>query len=115
MIIASPFLFGLKPGQTSGPVAEKPHSASDEEHHAGVAQKTESYISNRRLLLSLADAGSRLMYSYKELAELSGYTNRVYTLVSTLHLLNKNEFESAERPVDIAADQPWYDMSNVST
>ncbi|PWN22936.1 putative peroxisomal half ABC transporter [Microstroma glucosiphilum] len=115
VIIASPFLFGLKPGQSSSrPVAEKAHTSSEEENHAGVAQKTESYISNRRLLLSLADAGSRLMYSYKELAELSGYTNRVYTLVSTLHLLNKNEFESAERPVDIAADEPWYDMSNIS-
>ena len=31
-----------------------------------------AYISNRRLLLSLADAGGRLMYAYKELLELAG-------------------------------------------
>ncbi|KZT53712.1 hypothetical protein CALCODRAFT_439721 [Calocera cornea HHB12733] len=53
-----------------------------------VAGRTESYISNRRLLLSLADAGGRLMYSNKDLAELAGYTSRVYTLLSTLHHLH---------------------------
>jgi len=52
-----------------------------------VAGRTETYISNRRLLLSLADAGGRLMYAYKDLLELAGLTTRVYTLVSTLHQL----------------------------
>jgi ATP-binding cassette, subfamily D (ALD), peroxisomal long-chain fatty acid import protein len=84
VIIAAPFLFGEKAEKSEGQLkAEKEMSkkaiASD------VAKQTESYISNRRLLLSLADAGSRLMYSYKELAELAGYTSRVYTLISTLH------------------------------
>lgn len=54
------------------------------------------------------------MYSYKELAELSGYTNRVYTLISTLHLLNKNQYETVERPADLPQDQPWYDLGQVS-
>ena len=45
------------------------------------------YISNRRLLLSLADAGGRLMYAYKDLLELAGLTTRLYTLLSTLHSL----------------------------
>ncbi|KAH6906187.1 ATP-binding cassette transporter [Coprinopsis sp. MPI-PUGE-AT-0042] len=52
-----------------------------------IAGRTETYISNRRLLLSLADAGGRLMYAYKDLLELAGLTTRVYTLVSTLHQL----------------------------
>ena len=30
-----------------------------------VASRTEDYISNRRLLLSISDAGGRLMYAYK--------------------------------------------------
>lgn len=47
----------------------------------------EAYISNRRLLLSLADAGGRLMYAYKDLLELAGLTTRLYTLLSTLHNL----------------------------
>jgi len=45
------------------------------------------YISSRRLLLSLADAGGRLMYAYKDLLELAGLTTRLYTLLSTLHNL----------------------------
>lgn len=45
------------------------------------------YISNRRLLMSLADAGGRLMYAYKDLLELAGLTTRLYTLLSTLHHL----------------------------
>ena len=45
------------------------------------------YISNRRLLMSLADAGGRLMYAYKDLLELAGLTTRLYTLLSTLHNL----------------------------
>ncbi|KAH8116020.1 ABC transporter transmembrane region 2-domain-containing protein [Phellopilus nigrolimitatus] len=52
-----------------------------------VADRTENYISSRRLLLSLADAGGRLMYAYKDVLELAGYTTRLYTLLSTLHAL----------------------------
>ncbi|KAI0065247.1 hypothetical protein BV25DRAFT_1851548 [Artomyces pyxidatus] len=52
-----------------------------------VANRTENYISSRRLLLSLADAGGRLMYAYKDLLELAGLTTRLYTLLSTLHAL----------------------------
>src|ERR1700722_2669377 len=46
-----------------------------------------AYISNRRLLLSLADAGGRLMFAYKDLLELAGLTPRLYILLSTLHTL----------------------------
>lgn len=53
-----------------------------------VASRTETYISNRRLLLSLADAGGRLMYAYKDLQEVAGLTGRLYTLLSTLHNLS---------------------------
>lgn len=52
-----------------------------------VARRTEDYIANRRLLLSLADAGGRLMYAYKDLLELAGLTHRIYSLLSTLHNL----------------------------
>jgi len=52
-----------------------------------VANRTENYISSRRLLLSLADAGGRLMYAYKDILELAGLTMRLYTLLSSLHNL----------------------------
>ncbi|KAJ1023141.1 hypothetical protein NDA16_003294 [Ustilago loliicola] len=116
VIIAAPFLFGQKkpqsesadaPTESLSGVPKKPSVDST------VASKTESYISNRRLLLSLADAGSRLMYSYKELAELAGFTSRVYTLISTLHLLNKERYQSMPRPVDLPAEKPFYDLGHI--
>jgi len=47
-------------------------------------------------MISLSDAGGRMMYSYKELAELAGYTSRVYNLLSVLHSLHSDEFQSAK-------------------
>ncbi|CAD6944583.1 unnamed protein product [Tilletia controversa] len=137
-IIASPFLFGSKtadasPANTAAAIASKetggvdmaapgvPTAVSEDAVSkkaisavtSGVAQKTESYISNRRLLLSLADAGSRLMYSYKELAELAGFTSRVYTLISTLHLLNRDQYQTLPRPEGLEDDTPFYDLGNI--
>ncbi len=50
------------------------------------------YISNRRLLLSLADAGGRLMYSGKDISELVGYTSRVYSLLASLYELDSGDY-----------------------
>ncbi|KAG8812581.1 hypothetical protein FRC17_001958 [Serendipita sp. 399] len=59
-----------------------------------VADRTENYISSRRLLIALADAGGRLMYAYKDILELAGLTTRIYTMLSTLHHLQPlPEFE----------------------
>ncbi|CAK7272987.1 ATP-binding cassette long-chain fatty acid transporter pxa1 [Sporothrix epigloea] len=55
--------------------------------------RTKDFITNRRLMLSLADAGGRMMYSIKDLAELAGYTSRVYTLISTLHRVHANAYD----------------------
>ncbi|EST04538.1 Peroxisomal fatty acyl CoA transporter, transmembrane domain protein [Kalmanozyma brasiliensis GHG001] len=113
VIIAAPFLFGQKqPAAAESSDAAAP-APKRREVDSTVASKTESYISNRRLLLSLADAGSRLMYSYKELAELAGFTSRVYTLISTLHLLNKEQYQAMPRPVDLPADKPFYDLGQI--
>ncbi|EPQ53461.1 hypothetical protein GLOTRDRAFT_78457 [Gloeophyllum trabeum ATCC 11539] len=70
-------------GVQAGPPQESDSDSPDD----AVANRTENYISSRRLLLSLADAGGRLMYAYKDLLELSGLTTRLYTLLSTLHAL----------------------------
>ncbi|TNY22648.1 ABC transporter transmembrane region 2-domain-containing protein [Rhodotorula diobovata] len=75
-----------------------------------VSQRTENYISNRRLLLSLADAGGRLMLSWKDLSELAGSTSRVYTLLSTLHDLSSDNYASLPRPADLAPGKPFYDL-----
>ena len=42
-------------------------------------------------MISLADAGGRVLYSYKELAELAGRTLRVYNLLSVLHAVHSGQ------------------------
>ncbi|KAL1988011.1 hypothetical protein VTN96DRAFT_1535 [Rasamsonia emersonii] len=54
--------------------------------------RMKEFITNKRLMLSLADAGGRMMYSIKDLSELAGYTSRVYTLVSALHRVHANAY-----------------------
>ncbi|KAH3676022.1 hypothetical protein WICMUC_002318 [Wickerhamomyces mucosus] len=50
------------------------------------------FIVNKRLMLSLADAGSRLMYSIKDISKLTGYTDRIFTLLTVLHQAHASEF-----------------------
>lgn len=54
------------------------------------------------------------MYSWKDLSELAGYTSRVYTLLSTLHDVNSNTFQSLPRPTDLAASEPFYDLGSIN-
>ncbi|KAF9942127.1 hypothetical protein BGZ65_009277 [Modicella reniformis] len=60
-----------------------------------VGARTKGFITSKRLMMSLADAGGRMMYSYKELSELAGSTLRVYNLISVLHQLHANNYEGA--------------------
>lgn len=55
-------------------------------------QNMRQFIINKRLMLSLADAGSRLMYSIKDVSELTGYTDRVFTLLTNLHMCHSPTF-----------------------
>ena len=54
--------------------------------------RMKDFITNKRLMLSLADAGGRMMYSIKDISELAGYTSRVYTLISTLHRVHAGAY-----------------------
>jgi ATP-binding cassette subfamily D (ALD) long-chain fatty acid import protein len=56
--------------------------------------RMKEFITNKRLMLSLADAGGRMMYSIKDLSELAGYTSRVYTLISTLHRVHADAYHT---------------------
>ncbi|KAF9125679.1 hypothetical protein BG015_004849 [Linnemannia schmuckeri] len=60
-----------------------------------VGARTKGFITSKRLMMSLADAGGRMMYSYKEMSELAGSTLRVYNLISVLHQLQAGQFEGA--------------------
>ena len=55
------------------------------------------FITNKRLMLSLADAGGRMMYSIKDLSELAGFTSRVYQLISSLHRVHAHAYGPSSR------------------
>ncbi|KAH7104761.1 adrenoleukodystrophy protein [Auriculariales sp. MPI-PUGE-AT-0066] len=57
--------------------------------------RTEGFVTNRRLLLSSSDAFGRVMYSYKELAELAGYTARVSQFFDTIEDVKQGKYEKA--------------------
>lgn len=54
---------------------------------------TESFVTNRRILLSSSDAFGRLMFSYKEITELAGYTSRVASLLEVMDDVSAGQFE----------------------
>ncbi|KAF8631385.1 hypothetical protein AX15_002416 [Amanita polypyramis BW_CC] len=112
-LIAVPLLYtrtkrsiGIQTDRKASGVVGRPDDA--------IADRTETYFSNRRLLLSLADAGGRLMYAYKDILELAGLTTRLYTLISTLHNLpplpqgqeSRND-EIVVEHVDVRVPSSW--------
>jgi len=70
--------------------------------------RMKDFITNKRLMLSLSDAGGRIMYSMKDLGELAGYTSRVYTLISTLHRVHADAYYPS-----IGARPEMYSMADV--
>ncbi|MBW0521709.1 hypothetical protein O181_061424 [Austropuccinia psidii MF-1] len=108
MLVSIPVFFPNQVKKTtkpSGPIAALESSAE----LSSVAKRTESYIANRRLMLSLADAGGRMMSSGKDLAELAGYTSRVYTLLAALHDLNQGRYQS----VEAIGEQRRFDLTKI--
>jgi ATP-binding cassette subfamily D (ALD) long-chain fatty acid import protein len=71
--------------------------------------RTKQFITNKRLMLNLADAGSRMMYSIKDLSELAGQTSRVFMLISTLHRVHANAYHIPRN-----ANYELYNLSDVS-
>jgi ATP-binding cassette subfamily D (ALD) long-chain fatty acid import protein len=76
--------------KTAQPASEAALMAQTPTDESG--NRTQNFITNKRLMLSLADAGGRMMYSLKDLSELAGYTSRVYTLISTLHRVHASAY-----------------------
>lgn len=55
--------------------------------------RTESFVTNRRMLMSASDAFGRIMFSYKEIMELAGYTARVSSLLEVMDDIQAGHFE----------------------
>ncbi|EON67975.1 ATP-binding cassette, subfamily D (ALD), member 2 [Coniosporium apollinis CBS 100218] len=60
---------------------------------ASMGDRTESFVTNRRMLLMSSDAFGRVMFSYKEVTELAGYTARVSTLLDVMDDIRAGHFE----------------------
>ena len=58
-----------------------------------MGDRTESFVTNRRMLLSSSDAFGRVMFSYKEITELAGYTSRVSALLDVMDDVTAGHFE----------------------
>ncbi|KAK6348798.1 hypothetical protein TWF730_009568 [Orbilia blumenaviensis] len=87
--------------------SNKETPSEDHERRRG-EDRMKGFITNKRLMLSLADAGGRMMYSFKDLSELAGYTSRVYTLISTLHRVHSNAY-----PIPSKGHAELYSMADV--
>ncbi|GAA6059033.1 hypothetical protein JCM10212_001258 [Sporobolomyces blumeae] len=113
ILISIPVFFPKVRGLAAAATGAAAKAKEDGADGLTISQRTENYISNRRLLLSLADAGGRLMLSWKDLSELAGSTSRVYTLLSTLHDLSTSRYVALPRPDDLEASKPFYDLGSI--
>ncbi|KAI1321592.1 hypothetical protein EDD11_003072 [Mortierella claussenii] len=78
-----------------------------------VGARTKGFITSKRLMMSLADAGGRMMYSYKEMSELAGSTLRVYNLISVLHQLQAGNYEGATGSGESDSNKDRYSLSDI--
>ncbi|KAI0395647.1 ABC transporter transmembrane region 2-domain-containing protein [Xylariaceae sp. FL0594] len=58
-----------------------------------MGHRTETFVTNRRMLLSASDAFGRIMFSYREIMELAGYTSRVASLLEVMDDIRAGHFE----------------------
>ncbi|KAI0547413.1 ABC transporter transmembrane region 2 [Xylaria curta] len=58
-----------------------------------MGDRTETFVTNRRMLLSASDAFGRIMFSYREIMELAGYTSRVASLLDVMDDIQAGHFE----------------------
>lgn len=93
VFIAIPFLTYDGPAETDDPIGDP----------LGISARTEQFTVSKNLLTSGADALERIISSYKEVAELAGHTNRVYTM---LHVFDECANERYQRtPVTTSEQQ----------
>lgn len=79
LVLCSVPVFVKLPGQITGAM--------------NMGDRTETFVTNRRMLLSASDAFGRVMFSYREIMELAGYTSRVASLLDVMDDIQSGHFE----------------------
>ncbi|KAI3646621.1 hypothetical protein MP228_009549 [Amoeboaphelidium protococcarum] len=80
-------------------------AVSGDASNSSHGSRTQGFITNKRLMISLADAGGRIMYSYKEMAELAGFTSRVYELMTVLNDLKVQRYQKKALNASLQSSQ----------
>ncbi|KAJ1918925.1 ATP-binding cassette long-chain fatty acid transporter pxa2 [Mycoemilia scoparia] len=78
-----------------------------------MGSRTRDFITNRRLLLSASDALGRMMYSYKEIVELAGLTQRVAGLFEVLEDVNKGHYVRGQADMSSLSGEAGTSVENV--
>lgn len=76
-----------------GPASVLAATGASDATSAAIGDRTQGFITNRRLLMSSSDAFGRVMFSYKEIAQLAGYTARVCMLLDVMSDINEGKYD----------------------
>ncbi|KAI9325924.1 ABC transporter transmembrane region 2-domain-containing protein [Zopfochytrium polystomum] len=60
-----------------------------------LGNRTQGFVTTRRLLLQSSEATGRLMYAWKDVAELAGFTSRVSELLDVFDDVGSNKYQKA--------------------
>ena len=93
MLCSVPVFFKI-PGVAGNSMGDRTESEYIERDIKGLRLTTLiDFVTNRRMLLMSSDAFGRVMFSYKEVIELAGYTSRVSTLLNVIDDIQAGHFE----------------------
>lgn len=79
-----------------GPASILAATGASDSASAAIGDRTQGFITNRRLLMSSSDAFGRIMFSYKEIAQLAGYTARVCTLLDVMSDISQGRYDKLQ-------------------
>lgn len=94
LLLCSVPVFFKVPGAGSGSMGDRTESEYDLSWQRTIhLPRVSGFVTNRRMLLMSSDAFGRIMFSYKEITELAGYTSRVSTLLDVIDDIQAGHFE----------------------
>lgn len=62
---------------------------------ASQQERMAKFITTKRLMTAMADAGGRIMFSIKDIAALAGHTRRISLFIAALHRAHSGDYENS--------------------